>query len=76
MNYSGLEVVWDIYCPTWQPVKYSRWRTLLMRYTFLPKKWFKPEPKQRAYYYLKGQNKIVCSPENYEFFKKLVEDVG
>ena len=65
----GVNIVANIYCPTWETIPHKGWRKLLIHYLRIPRRFFKPEEKVRVMYQI-GSN-IICSPENYDFYKSI-----
>jgi hypothetical protein len=74
-----ITIIPSMYCNTWNTYRHKGWRGFLiygwrpfgLRFLRAPKKWFKPERKERIFYFIPG-DKIVCSFENYARVKELV----
>lgn len=78
LRWRGLEIVPDVYCATWQTTPHKGWRGFLIYrlpyFLCLPKRWFKPEKKDRVVYWLPDGRAIV-SYETYAYMLELTEGI-
>lgn len=68
MKFGGFNVIADVSCATWRTIHHGGWRGFLIYRCRLPRRWFKPERKERVFFQV-GQS-IYCSYETYAFIRK------
>lgn len=73
-SFSSMRVIADMHCPTWRFFPHEGWRGFLIKKLRMPKRWFKPERKERVMYSF--GNMIVCSPESCQEVMAMLDKGG
>lgn len=73
VRWRGLELVPDMHCPTWQVTRHKGWRGFLIYRLGLPRRFFRPEKKERILYWL-PDGRAVVSFETYALVKQRLKE--
>lgn len=59
----GFTIIPDAHCPTWKYLPHVGWRGFMIRRLRLPKRWFRPEARERVLYRM--GDVVICSFETF-----------